>query len=163
MNLYNISTTYQFMLENIHDENGEINEAALIMIDEHKDAMNNKCIAISSYIKNLLAEEKAVKEAEKSMQERRKGIENRTKFLEEYLKTNMERCGISEIKCPQFIIKVKKNPLSVNVFDEKCLPAKYFRIVTETKVDKKLIKEDIENGEYVPGAMLKQNTRIDIK
>lgn len=163
MNLYNLSNQYQLLLENIHDEFGVINESALQQIEQHNDLINNKCIAISSYIKNLIAEENAIKQAENEMYERRKITEKKILHLQEYLKSNMERCQINEIKCPQFIIKIKKNPLAVNVFSPEILPEKYYRLVTEKKIDKKLIKECIDNGEHVPGAMMQQNTRIEIK
>jgi len=163
MNLYELTQDFEKTLHESVDENGEINEKAISLLDEKNNLIQNKCIGISKYIKNLESEYKAVHEARNAMQDRLKALDNRINNFEKYLLEGMERCGISEIKCPQFVIKVKKNPVSVDVFNEVLLPEKFLRRIEEIRIDKKLIRDAIVEGECVPGACLRQNTRLEIK
>jgi uncharacterized protein (DUF169 family) len=77
----------------------------------------------------------------------------------------MERCGINEISCPYFVIKLKKNPVSVDVFNKLQIPEQYIKTkqTIEHSVDKVKIKEDILAGVEIPGATLKQNVRLEIR
>jgi hypothetical protein len=82
----------------------------------------------------------------------------------DYLKTNMEACGISEItRSPYFTIKLKKCPLSVDVINEKELPVQYLRVKEVITPDKIKMKEDLIAGVLIQGAALKQNTRVEIR
>lgn len=87
--------------------------------------------------------------------------------LRDYLKSNMERAGISKIECPFFTLSIKNNPPSVEIIDSLSLPLAYWR-TPEPKPpvpvpDKKLILEKLKAGEEVMGAKLVQNTRLDLK
>lgn len=163
MNLYELAQEFEQTLQNSIDENGEINSSALTILDEKNNLIQNKCIGISKYIKNLESEYKAVEEAAKQMKARLDALDNRIEGFKRYLLEGMEHCGISEIKCPQFVIKVKKNPLSVDVFNERLLPNRFIRKVEEIRIDKKAIKDAIVDGETIAGACLRQNMRLEIK
>lgn len=163
MQLYNIASQFQQSLENLHDENGVINESALELFNDSNALMHDKCIAVSAFINNLEAEFKAVAEAKSRMAYRQDRLQDKINWLEDYLKSNMERCGINEIKCPEFVIKIKKNPTSVDVFDENLVPSHYKIEKILSTIDRKKIKEAISQGIVVAGAGLKQNTRVEIK
>lgn len=166
MNLYAIANEYQALLSQTFDpETGEVNEGAMIALDTIKDDIKDKGIAIASYIKNLEAERKAIEEAKKAMAEREARLDRRADYLAEYLKSNMERCGISVISSPYFEVKIKKNPVSVHIFDESALPSEYVRekVVTTRSPDKALIKEALQAGVELQCATLKQTTRLEIR
>ena len=164
MKLYEIANEYQNILEQTFDpETGEINEQAMARLDEVKTDIKEKGIAVASYIKNLDAERKAIEEAKKAMAEREARLNNRVTYLTNYLQSNMERCGIKEISCPYFVIKLRNNPVSVDDFAPDQIPDEYKRIVTEVKVDKKKIKEELLAGVVIPGATLRQNQRLEIR
>ncbi len=84
--------------------------------------------------------------------------------LRQYLKDNMERAGIEKIECPLFRLTIKKNPPSVEIHDPLSIPKELLR-VPEVKPapDKARIKEALLCGDYVPGAVLMQGTRLDVK
>ena len=89
------------------------------------------------------------------------------KGLRDYLKANMERCGIEKLECPLFSISIKKNPPSVEIVDSLSLPAAYWR-TPEPKPpapapDKAAIKAALQAGAEVTGAKLVQASRLDIK
>jgi hypothetical protein len=164
MNLYKIANQYQEILSNTFDqETGEINENAVALLEMAEHKVEEKGIAVASYIKNLDAERKAIEDAKKSMADREKALERRVEWLTNYLQSNMERCGISEIKSPYFAIKLKKCPLSVNVEDENIIPSSYKKVKETISIDKLKIKEEILAGVVIPGVSLKQNNRLEIK
>lgn len=164
MKLFEIASQYEALLDQTFDpETGEINETALAHFEEIKDEMNNKGIAVASYIKNLEAERKAIEDAKKSMADRETRLERRVSYLTNYLQSNMERCGITEISSPYFVVKLKKCPVSVEVLDEATIPDDYKRSKTTVSVDKVKIKEEILAGVIIPGASLKQNIKLDIR
>lgn len=116
-------------------------------------------------IRNLEATAASIKEAEKLMAERRKALEARAMHMTERLKTGMEIAGVSELSCPYFAIKIKKNPPAVDVWDEKQVPEQYWRQPEPPPkvIDKAAIKADLNAGIEVPGAMKVQGTRLEIK
>jgi hypothetical protein len=117
---------------------------------------------------NLQATAASIKEAEKQMADRRKSIEKRADALAERLKTGLEIAGVIKLDCPHFALTIKKNPPSVDVWDEKQIPAQYMRTPEPPPPpvpvpDKAAIKEAIKAGADVPGAQMAQGTRLEIK
>jgi len=164
MKLFEIATQYESILSNTFDqETGVINEDALVKLDELTVTFEDKSIAVASYIKNLDAERKAIEEAKKAMAERESRLDRRVTYLTSYLQSNMERCGITEINCPYFAIKLKKCPVSVDVIDENSIPETYKKSKMLVSVDKVKLKEEMLAGVIVQGAALKQNMRLEIK
>lgn len=158
--LYEISNEYLLMLDEQVTEDGEIKDLSIFEGDLEK--FNDKAIAVSMYFNNLDAEANAIRDAEKMMKARRETLEKRSTNLREYLKSNMQRCGISEIKSPYLCIKLQKNPPSVNLVDESVIPDIYKTVEVATKISKTEIKAAIQAGIEVPGAQLIQDERLKI-
>lgn len=119
-------------------------------------------------IRNLEATAEAIKAAEKQMAERRKSIEKRADALKERLKTGLEIAGVSKLDTPHFALTIKKNPPSVDVWDEKQIPSQYMRTPEpppppEPTPDKAKIMQALKDGVEVPGAKRAQGTRLEIK
>lgn len=119
-------------------------------------------------IKNLEATANSIKEAEKQMKARREAIERRASSLSERLKTGLEIAAISKLDCPHFALTIKKNPPSVDIWDEKQIPARFMRTPEPPPPpaavpDKAAIKDAIKAGEDVPGALVAQGTRLEIR
>jgi len=119
-------------------------------------------------IRNLQATAASIKEAEEQMKARRQAIEKRAAALVERLKTGLEIAGVSKLETPHFALTIKKNPPSVDIWDERQIPAEFMRTPEPPPPpapvpDKTAIKEAIKAGREVPGAMLAQGTRLDIK
>lgn len=163
MKLYEIAEIYQIALQSSVDpETGEISEQALARLDQIGHDIEDKAKNLAAHIGNLDADINAMREAERKIAERRKRVEREKEGFIEYLHTNMERCGISAIFCPEFDIKLKKCPPSVEVLNESKLPVQYFRQVIE--VDKIAIAKTLKEGREVPGARLvTDKTRVEIK
>jgi hypothetical protein len=163
MNLYEIDHEYREILRELYDDEGNVNEQALIKLENNQMTMEKKAIAIASFIKNMEAEREAIDTAKKAMAEREKRFKKRIDELEGYLLSNMERRGINHVSCPYFDIKLKKCPPSVEIVDESALPDEYKRTKIEVLPDKVKIKEEMKVGVLIPGAILKQGLRLEIR
>lgn len=156
--LYTLTNDYQRALDNAI-EGEEPKE-----LEDIKDSFEKKCIAVAKYIKNKEAECNAIEEAAHAMAERAKKAANRISSLTEYLRFNIEKSGLADpISCPEFEIKICKNPSSLIIFDSALIPDMYKIIEEHIMINKALLKYDIKNGFEVEGACLESKTRLVIK
>lgn len=118
-------------------------------------------------IRNRESFASAIKDEITRLQERLKSEEARVKKIEDWLLYNMQACGITKVECPVFTIQVKTNPQSVDVEDEKQIPAAYMRTpavkIPEPTPDKKLILDALKAGLDVPGCKIKRSVKLEIK
>jgi hypothetical protein len=165
MNLYQINAEYQQILDDLYDDEGNVNQDALIKLEQNEITLEKKAIAIASYIKNMEAEKTAIDSAKKSMAEREKRYKKKIDDLMGYLLAGMESRGLKSVKCPYFEIKLKECPLSVD--DENTnidlLPDEYKRVKVETSPDKIKLLQDRKLGVVIPGAAFKNNMSLTIK
>lgn len=136
-------------------------------IEAESYPLEEKAQRVAYAPKILDAEADAIEAAAKDMMARAAAKRKRADNIREYLKTCMEVAGVDKIECPQFAITIRKNPPSVDVWDEKQIPAKFMRSMAPIEPpdapDKKAIAAAIKAGEDVPGAKLVQGTKIVIK
>lgn len=162
LRLYEIADQYKFLLDELYDEEtGVVNETTLERLKELKDPLETKCINVVKIFKQIDAEREAIEKERKAMAVREKSLKDQVERLKYYLQSNMERCKINEIKCPQFLIKLQKNPPSVETYDESQIPDEYKKISVSYDIQK--IKEDLKKGEDIPGVRLIQNNSVRIK
>lgn len=164
MNLYQIANNYQSILSQTFDaETGEVNEHSFKLLDSAANDMEEKGIAVASYIKNLEAERDAINLAKRAMTDREARLNRKLDYMTEYLKSNMERCGITSISSPYFEVKIKNNPESVYIIDEESLEPNFFNEKVVRTVNKTLIKEALKAGAEIQAAKLVRTTRLDIR
>ena len=86
--------------------------------------------------------------------------------LRGYLLDNMQRMGIERIDCQMFSLSIRKNPPSVEVFDQLSIPAEFMTVPDPkppvASPDKKAIAAAIKKGQEVPGAKLVQGVRLSV-
>jgi hypothetical protein len=164
ISLYVIAAEHRQMVEALMATD---NDAQTITdtIEAESYPLEVKAQNVAYAIKNLEATAAAIKDAEQEMASRRKSIENRALNIKTYLQHCMEVAGVSKIDCPHFRLSIKNNPPSVDVFEEKLIPAEFMRQPEPppAQPDKAAIKEAIQAGKDVPGAMLVQVKRLDIR
>jgi hypothetical protein len=160
MNLYELSTRFQQLLDQ-----DELSEADCAELDSIYTDATEKCISRAKYIRNKKAELVAVEAARKEMQEREKKLAEKIECQENWLLDRMVDLKLTNIDTPEFPIKVKENPVSVNDYDKTVIPERFWVVkVSETKsIDKNAIKSAIQSGEEVPGASLLHKLRIAFK
>jgi hypothetical protein len=141
----------------------ELSHEQLQSIESVNDSMEEKAKSIAALIKNMESEETAIDSAINKMEERRNKITRKIQLMADYLKTNLEKCDIKEIKSPWFDIKIKFNPVSVLVSDEKLIPSEYFKEMIMRRLDKTLLSQNLKNNIMIPGVKLERRTRLEIK
>jgi hypothetical protein len=164
LSLYVIAAEHRQMVERLMDTQDDA-QAIADTIEAESYPLEVKAQNVAYAVRNLEAAATAIKDAEKQMADRRKSIENRAMHVKEYLKTCMEVAGVKKIDCPHFALTIKSNPPSVDVFEPALVPAEFMRQPEPPPpaIDKKAIAEAIKAGREVPGAMLAQGTRLEIR
>ena len=163
MKLYEITNEYECVFNSV-DDTGEISQDTMDAIDGLHAQFEDRAIAVACYIKNLEAEENAIKSAMDDMKKRRDSLNAKVNSLSEYLRDSMGKMSVSEIKSsPFFKIRIKQCPVSVDVFDDLALPDEYMREKTVVTVDKIKLKEVLSTGVEVPGACLHRRAKLEIK
>lgn len=160
--LYELAGEYRAISDKLHDL--DLPEDVIAdTLDGLGGDLQEKSINVAKYFRNLEAMANQIKQAESQMAARRKSIEKRAASLKEYLKANMERCGITKIESPWFVVSIKQNPESVQIDDESVIPRDYFReIPASYQLNKVLCKQAMKDGFEVPGCHLSHGTRLDI-
>lgn len=168
MQLFKIAQEYDHILHDMYDDEGNENPQALAKLEENTLNLQNKAIAISSWVRNMEAEKsgiqgikKEIDEAKKNILARERALENKIDRWKGYIKDEMEKRDISEIKCPYFVIKIHQNPASVEEIKEEDIPNDYW--IISRKLDKTKMLFEMKNGVIIPGAKLKKGTRLSIK
>jgi hypothetical protein len=162
MRLYEIADRYSFLLNDLYDhETGVVNEATLARLNDLSDSMETKAINITMLFKELEATADAIEKERQAMQKREKALKNQIASLKDYLRSNMERCEINKIECPQFVIALQKNPCSVEITNEDEVPKEYTKVSIDLDIAK--IKDELKNGVVIPGARLVQGSSVRIR
>lgn len=159
--LYEISNDYFRLLDNAETDE-TIRDALDDTLEGIEYEFDEKAVNIAKYIKNLQAEMNAVKEAEDSMKRRRAVLTKKIDWLKEYTKKHMERLDKNKISCPEFVMRIRKNPPSVIIDNENLIPDEFKKESMLVNIDKKAIYLRLKNNEQVNGSRLIQNTRLDI-
>jgi len=162
MKLYEIATQYQQALATLDDLDLP-DEVIADTLEGLKGELQEKGKNVAAYIKNLEVDVKAIKDAEQAMKDRRLVLQRRVDWMKTLLLNSMQNSEITEISCPWFVIKPKKNPPAVHITDAAKLSKKYKIEVVDYKIDKKLIAADLKKGALVNGAEMTQGWRLDIK
>lgn len=168
LSLYQLASEHQRLLAQLYNpETGEVNEEIDAELTALSATTEKKCIAVTSWIKKLEADKREIQFIKEEILKREAAFNKEIDKWHDYLKFNMERSQITEVKCPYFTIKIKKNPYSTEVLDEAQIPEKFMRkreiVKTEIKPDKDAIKEEVlRTGIQVPGTNVYQKTKLEI-
>ncbi len=165
--LYVIAAEYRENLDRLAEQDLDP-QTLRDTIEAMSGAMEDKSTAVAMVIRNAEATIGAMKEAEAGIAKRRKAAEKHVADLTEYLRANMERCGITKIESPHLRLTIRTNPGAVVIDDEQQIPPFFWRTPPappppEPVIDKIAIKKAVADGEVVPGARVVQTTRLEIK
>jgi hypothetical protein len=163
MKFYEISNQLNDALDDLLYNEEIDDETRYTTLDALEGQLIEKGKSVCAYILNTEAQADALKAHIKAMQGKLKTLENANSSLREYLKINMLKTGITEIKANDgtFSAKIGKGRESVVVDDESLLPESCF--VIKRDVSKTAIKTAIDDGQDVPGAHIERKPTLTIK
>jgi len=163
MKLYELSSQFNEFLQLAESEEFDTQVVA-DTLESITAEIQEKGRNVAAYSQNIDADIQAMKEAEQRIVSRRKTLERKLEWMKDYLRNNMERCGISKIECPEFKVSLSKPSEICEVYDEDALPPDYVVTKTTKAPDKKLIMKALKDGFEVEGAKIgKGKSRLTIK
>lgn len=152
-NLYEIN---QAIMDCVDEETGEIID--IEKLNDLQMQFDDKVENIACFIKNLLADAKAIKEEESNLASRRKSCENKAASLKEYLSDALNG---QKFKTAKVSISYRKSE-SVDIENMKDVPEEYLKIAEPT-VDKASAKKAMKSGIEIPGLRLAESKNIQIR
>lgn len=168
LSLWQLTNEYQQLLSELYDpETGEINEIVQARLNELEPSIENKCIAVTKWIRKMESEQEELSRLLQELVNRKAAYHMEIDKYIKYLQDNMEKQGIKEVSCPFFKVRLRKNPYSTDIIDQDAIPPQYIKMKEVVKVsvsvDKNLIKEEVlKTGNQIPGAFVSQKNRLEI-
>lgn len=152
---------YAEFFESILEQNALTPEQQTALGDSIKSSIEKRD-NMGSFLARLDAEAEILKKEETRLAARRRSFERISEIIQDSLHWQMEQWGVRKVEGQRFTFAVKKNPPSVEIEDEKLIPAEYLEYVPRVK--KAEIKEALTEGKEVAGAKLITNkTRLEIR
>lgn len=124
-----------------------------------------KATNVAKFTLGLEAEAAMIEDAARQMLERAARRKTRAENIRNYLLFNLQACGVSEVTCPEFTMRVRKNPEAVEIDDPDQVPSE-FMVQPDPpapRPDKNAIKAALKAGETVRGCWLRSGERLEIK
>ncbi len=147
------------------EENGGLNEGQQKELATYLQTNNTEIVAkrdrVGEFLERLDSEAKAIREAEKRLAARRAGYEKIAECVRSSIFRMMQDAGIIRVEGKLFSFAIRKNPVRVEITDESAIPAEF--VSYEPRIDKRAIKDRIEEGNTIPGAELVQSARLEIR
>lgn len=167
MNLYKIEESINQILQ--LGESEEMSEVEVLQaLGTLEQMTKDKVDNIASYIKNLNAEAKALKEEEENLNKRRKSKEKQVESLKGYIKDYLTLKDIKKLETTRNIVSLAKTPQKAVITDTEGFiewaGINYKSLIkTEYKINLTQIKEVIKNGGEVPFVTLESGVRLNLK
>lgn len=127
-------------------------------------AVEDKLQGYEMVARTLEAPRSAIAEEIKRLQALDKAIGARAIALRRRVQEAMTEMGITKVACPLFEMRIQKNPASLDVYDERMVPAEFWHTPEPQAVlDKAAVKEALKAGREIQGARLTQGESLRIK
>lgn len=153
MNLYEIDSA---IMDCVDMETGEIID--MEALEDLQMERDYKIENIGCWIKNLLADAKALKEEKDNLAARQKAAENKAASLKAYLSSYLNG---EKFKTAKVAISYRKSD-SVDIAEGAVIPEEYLKYSDPTP-DKIGLKAALKSGEKIQGISLVTSNNIQIK
>src|SRR5512139_3332291 len=110
-------------------------------------ALQSKAQACIAVVGNLEAQAQAYETRAKQLAEHAKALSNRADYLRRYVRDAMIFGGITEIRGPDFVAKLRTNPEKVVVDAESQVPWEFWREKVIKEIDKVALKQALQDGD----------------
>ena len=159
--LYELAAEYQILLDLADDPETDM-EVFNDTLEGISGEIEDKAENYAKLIKNIESENDGLKWEIERLKLRKERNEKKIESLKSNLQDAMVATGKTKFKTNLFSFGVQKNAPSVVIDDEKAVDKKYL-ILQDPKIDKKSIKEAINNGEKIEWAHLEQSESLRIR
>lgn len=158
MRIYELNNAWQEIIHRM-EEGDELDLTDTL--ESIEEALEVKLENTAKVARTIEAEAAAIKTEEERLKKRRNAMENNVSRLKHYIFESMQITGKERLKGVHVSLRLQNNPPSVNMLDDKAIPAHYL-IEQPSTVDKKAVLADLKNGIAVEGAELKQDKSLRI-
>ena len=132
-------------------------------LDNWNVVLTDKLTGCAKVIKNLSAEETALREESQRLQQRATAVRNRCQWLKDYVMEQLLRIGKRKIDAGIFKIRIQKSPLRVEIVQDEAVPDEFKERVESWRIDKKSIAEHVKStGEVPMGIQAHQSEHLRI-
>ena len=164
MTLYDINKDIENAIENmfinVDEETGEVKQEDLDRLSELQMQKEEKLENIGCYIKNLMADAKAISGEEEALKKRRTSLEKKADRLMKYVSSVLNG---EKFESTKVMFSFRKSD-EVSILDESLIPVEYMKTPeVKAKPDKNAIKKALKEGKEVRGAFLIDKNNISIK
>ena len=157
MNLYQIKEEIEQAINECVDfETGEILDSE--RLDRLNMALNEKRENIALYIKNLVADSKAIDEEIKNLTARKRSMNNKVDWLKSYLANDLQG---NKFETPKVVVSFRKSK-AIDIAPNANIPDE-FLIMQAPKPDKAGLKKAIQAGAVINGVSIVEKSNISIK
>lgn len=157
MRIYELTDAYQQVITLMEEEGADLTDT----LESIDDVLELKLENTAKVIRTFEAQAEALKTEEDRMRKKRQTYQNNVDRLKSYIFEAMQATGKDKLKGVHVSLRLQNNPPSVNMLDDKAIPAHYL-IEQPSTVDKKAVLQDLKNGIAVEGAELKQDRSLRI-
>ena len=159
--LYDLTAEYMTLLEMAEDPDVE-EDVLRDTMEGIEGEIEIKADGYARVMKQLEATSANLEYEEKRLMNRRKTIDRNIKRMKQALQDAMVATGKPKFKTDLFSFMIRKNPASVVIDRETCIPPE-FLIPQDPKIDKKAIKAAIDRGDDIKFAHLEQSESLLIR
>ncbi|MFT8825202.1 MAG: siphovirus Gp157 family protein [Liquorilactobacillus mali] len=159
MNLFELTVKYK----ELADRDDLDPEMIKDTLDSIEDTFNSKVDNIATWIERNQMNVDWLTKKIQELRELQTTLKNKNKQLNQYLTDAIDSAGYKEVKTDNHFLKPRNYRPSVIISDESVVPESYKNVEQVTKIDKKLLYEDLKNGKDINGVELKPSRKVVIK
>jgi len=162
MNIFNIQTEYQLLVNELIENGGEITPELELALQINKDNFHSKSENYAYITKQFDGEMDIIDNEIKRLQQAKKSREKTIQRLKDTIELAMLTFDVNKIETP--LIKISfRNSESVEVTDVNDLPNEFKTIKLTETADKLKIKDALKSGMFISGCSIKSNRNLQIK
>ena len=158
MRLYDLTHNYSEVL-NLLEEGGLEPSVLADTLDSIREPMQQKAENTVKVIQHLENNDLILKKEIDRLQEKRKANQKNVENLKHYLRDSLDMLPEPKVKTALFNIWVQNNPPSLVVNKEDNIPEVFYE-PQAPKLNKKALKEALEEGHRIEGVEIKQSRGV---
>lgn len=142
---------------------GEFTDEISQEMAKHEIDLMQKVDAYGFVISDLSARRDYAMQRMKEWESVVRRCESAQESIENRLRLIFTEMNCNALNGREFQLRLQTNPPGVDVFNPESIPGEFITTEMRTSINKRAILEALKAGQDVPGAVMKQGTRIALK